>query len=101
MLEGAGFDVVDLGVDVSPEKYVAAAKEYQPDLVCLSALLTTTMPRMKDIVFALKTAGLRDMVKVMIGGAPVTEKYATDIGADVYAPDAASAAQRARQLMQA
>ena len=101
MLEGAGFEVVDLGVDVSPEKYVAAAKEYQPDLVCLSALLTTTMPRMKDIVLALKAARLRDMVKVMIGGAPVTEEYATNIGADIYAPDAASAAQRARQLMQA
>jgi 5-methyltetrahydrofolate--homocysteine methyltransferase len=101
MLEGAGFEVVDLGVDVSPEKYVAAVMEYHPDLVCCSALLTTTMPRMKDIVQALRAASLRDSVKVMIGGAPVTEQFAKDAGADLYAPDAASAAQRARQLMQA
>jgi 5-methyltetrahydrofolate--homocysteine methyltransferase len=99
MLEGAGFEVIDLGVDVTPEKYVAAVKEHTPDLVGCSALLTTTMPRMKDIVQALKTAGLRDKTKVMIGGAPVTEQYALDIGADGFAPDAASAAQRARQLM--
>jgi 5-methyltetrahydrofolate--homocysteine methyltransferase len=100
MLEGAGFEVIDLGVDVSPEKYVAAIKEHHPDLIGLSALLTTTMPRMKDIVLALKAASLRDKVKVMIGGAPLTQQYATDIGADIYAPDASSAAQRARQLMQ-
>ena len=100
MLEGAGFEVIDLGVDVSPEKYVAAVKDHHPDLVGCSALLTTTMTRMKDIVLALQAAGLRDKVKVMIGGAPVTEQYATDIGADIYAPDAASAAQRARQSMQ-
>lgn len=101
MLEGAGFEVIDLGVDVSPEKYVAAVNEYHPDLIGLSALLTTTMPRMKDIVLALQAAGLQDSVKVMIGGAPVTQQYATEIGADMYAQDAASAAQRARQLMQA
>jgi len=101
MLEGAGFEVIDLGVDVSPEKYVAAVMEHHPDLVCCSALLTTTMPRMKDIVQALRAASLRDTVKVMIGGAPVTEQFAKDAGADLYAPDAASAAQRARQLMQA
>jgi 5-methyltetrahydrofolate--homocysteine methyltransferase len=95
MLEGAGFEVIDLGVDVSPEKYISAVME-----IGLSALLTTTMPRMKDIILALKVAGLRDKVKVMIGGAPLTEQYAKDIGADMYAPDAASAAQRARQLMQ-
>ena len=100
MLEGAGFEVIDLGVDVSPEKYISAVKEHHPDLVGCSALLTTTMPRMKDIVLALQAAGLRDKVKVMIGGAPVTEQYAMDIGADIYAQDAASAAQRARQLMQ-
>jgi 5-methyltetrahydrofolate--homocysteine methyltransferase len=100
MLEGAGFEVIDLGVDVSPDKYVSAVRKQQPDLVACSALLTTTMPRMKDIVMALKAAGLRDKVKVMIGGAPVTEQYALDIGADFYAPDAALAAQRARQLMQ-
>jgi 5-methyltetrahydrofolate--homocysteine methyltransferase len=100
MLEGAGFEVIDLGSDVSSEKYVAAVKEHTPDLIGLSALLTTTMPRMKDILLALRAAGLRDKVKVMIGGAPVTEQYVADIGADIYAQDAASAAQRARQLMQ-
>jgi 5-methyltetrahydrofolate--homocysteine methyltransferase len=100
MLEGAGFEVIDLGVDVSPEKFVAAVKEHYPDLVGCSALLTTTMPRMKGILLSLQTAGLREKVKVMIGGAPVTEQYAKDIGADIYAPDASSAAQRARQSMQ-
>ncbi|OGN96315.1 MAG: methyltransferase [Chloroflexi bacterium RBG_13_50_21] len=99
MLEGAGFEVIDLGVDVSPEKYVAAVKEHQPDLVACSALLTTTMPRMENIISSLTEAGLRDRVKVMIGGAPVTEKYATDIGADGYAPDAASAASCAKELI--
>ena len=99
MLEGAGFEVIDLGVDVSPEKYVAAVKEHQPDLVGISALLTTTMPRMRDVLLALQAAGLREKVKVMIGGAPLTGQYALDIGADIYAPDAASAAQRASQLM--
>ena len=99
MLEGAGFEVIDLGVDVSPEKYVRAVKEHQPDLVGCSALLTTTMPRMQDILQALQAAGLRDKVKVMIGGAPVTEQYARDIGADIFAPDAASAAQRALQAL--
>ena len=100
MLEGAGFEVIDLGVDVSSEKYISAVMEHHPDLIGLSALLTTTMPRMKDIVLALKAAGLRDKVKVMIGGAPLTQQYATDIGVDIYAQDAPSAAQRARQLMQ-
>jgi 5-methyltetrahydrofolate--homocysteine methyltransferase len=100
MLEGAGFEVIDLGVDVSPEKYIAAVKEHHPDLVGCSALLTTTMIHMRDILLSLQAAGWREKVKVMIGGAPVTEQYATDIGADLYAPDAASAAQRARQAMQ-
>jgi 5-methyltetrahydrofolate--homocysteine methyltransferase len=99
MLEGAGFEVIDLGVDVSPDKYVAAVKEHHPDLVACSALLTTTMLRMNDIILLLKDAGLRDRVKVMIGGAPVTDKYATDIGADGYAPDAASAASLAKELI--
>ena len=101
MLEGAGFEVIDLGVDVKPEKYVAAVQEHHPDLIGCSALLTTTMPRMRDIILALQAAGLRDTVKVMIGGAPVTEQYAREIGADFYAPDAASAAQGARKLVQA
>lgn len=99
MLEGAGFEVIDLGADVSSEKYVAAVKEHQPDLVACSALLTTTMPRMKNVILSLEDAGLRNRVKVMIGGAPVTDKYATDIGADGYAPDAGSAALRAKELI--
>jgi len=99
MLEGAGFEVIDLGTDVSPDRFVAAVKQHQPNLVGLSALLTTTMPKMKATVEALQESGLRPSVKVMIGGAPVTDKYAGDIGADVYAPDASSAAPRARQVM--
>jgi len=99
MLEGAGFEVVDLGVDVSPAKYVTAVKEHQPDLVACSALITTTMPRMENVIISLRDAGLRDRVKVMIGGAPVTEKYAGEIGADGYAPDAASAASLAKALI--
>jgi len=101
MLEGAGFAVIDLGVDVSPQKFVDAIKEHKPNLVGLSALLTTTMPKMKDTLQSLEAAGLRKSVKVMIGGAPVTEKYASDIGADLYAPDASSAANRAKQVMAA
>jgi len=99
MLEGAGFEVVDLGVDVSAAKYVTAVKEHQPDLVACSALITTTMPRMENVIISLRDAGLRDRVKVMIGGAPVTEKYAGEIGADGYAPDAASAASLAKALI--
>jgi 5-methyltetrahydrofolate--homocysteine methyltransferase len=99
MLEGAGFEVIDLGADVSPDKYVAAVKEHQPDLIACSALLTTTMPRMENIISSLKEAGLRDQVKVMIGGAPVTDKYAIEIGADGYAQDAAAAASLAKELI--
>jgi 5-methyltetrahydrofolate--homocysteine methyltransferase len=99
MLEGAGFEMIDLGADVSSDKYIAAVKEHRPDLVACSALLTTTMPRMENVIRSLKEAGLRDRVKVMIGGAPVTDKYATDIGADGYAPDAGSAASLAKKLI--
>jgi len=99
MLEGAGFEVIDLGVDVPPEKYVQAVKEHHPDLVACSALLTTTMPRMKDIIEALKGNGLRDQVKVLVGGAPVTESFANQIGADLCAIDAASASTRAKELV--
>jgi 5-methyltetrahydrofolate--homocysteine methyltransferase len=99
MLEGAGFEVIDLGVDVPPEKYVQAVREHHPDLVACSALLTTTMLRMKDIILSLDEAGLRGQVTVMVGGAPVTESYARDIGADLYAPDAASASNRAKELI--
>jgi len=99
MLEGAGFEVIDLGVDVPPEKYVQAVREHHPDLLACSALLTTTMLRMKDLIRSLDEAGLRGQVKVMVGGAPITESYARDIGADLFAPDAASAASRAKELI--
>jgi 5-methyltetrahydrofolate--homocysteine methyltransferase len=99
MLEGTGFEVVDLGTDVSPEEFVRAAQEHAPDLVACSALLTTTMVRMKDVIAALDERGLRDQVKVIVGGAPVTESYAGEIGADLYAPDAASAAKRAAKMI--
>ncbi len=99
MLEGAGFEIIDLGVDVSPEKFIETAKEKKADLVGLSALLTTTMPSMKDVVKAVGDSGLKDKVKVMIGGAPLTQSYADEIGADGYAPDAASAVDEAKQLL--
>jgi 5-methyltetrahydrofolate--homocysteine methyltransferase len=99
MLEGAGFEVIDLGADVSAEKYVVAAQEHQPDLIACSALLTTTMPHMQNIIQQLDQAGLRPRVKVMIGGAPVTQAYASQISADGYAPDAAAAASLAKALL--
>jgi 5-methyltetrahydrofolate--homocysteine methyltransferase len=99
MLEGAGFEVIDLGADVSSEKYVQAVQDHHPNLVACSALLTTTMVRMKEVIAALDEAGLRGEAKVMIGGAPITQEYATQIGADLYAPDAASAATRAKELI--
>ena len=101
MLEGAGFDVKDMGVDVKPEQFVDACKSDNAKLVCLSALLTTTMPAMKDTIQALADAGLKDAVTVMIGGAPVTQNYADEIGADGYAPDAASAVDKAKELLRA
>ena len=99
MLEGAGFEIIDLGTDVSPEKFVDAVKAKGADVIAMSALLTTTMPNMKNTVDALEEAGIRDAVKVMIGGAPVTQAYADEIGADGYAPDASRAATLARQLL--
>jgi 5-methyltetrahydrofolate--homocysteine methyltransferase len=99
MLEGAAFEIVDLGTDVSPEKFVEAVNKQSPDLIAMSALLTTTMPNMKTTIEALKQSGLRDKVKVMIGGAPVTTKYAEDIGADGYAPDASKAVSLAKSLV--
>jgi 5-methyltetrahydrofolate--homocysteine methyltransferase len=99
MLEGGGFEVVDLGVNVAPERIVNAVREKNAQLVGLSALLTTTMPEMKNAIEALKGAGLRDRVKVMIGGAPVTEPFAQEIGADGYGENAASAVGLARKLM--
>jgi len=101
MLEGGGFEANDLGVDVAPEKFAAAAREKNATIVALSALLTTTMPSMKATVEALKAAGVRNHVKIMIGGAPVTQKYADEIGADGYSESAASAVTLARRLMAA
>jgi len=98
MLEGAGFEIMDLGIDVSPEKFVAAIQG-GAQVVALSALLTTTMPNMKTIVEAIKQAGLRDQVRIIIGGAPVNESYALQIGADGYAPDASSAVRKVRELI--
>ncbi len=98
MLEGAGFEIRDLGVDVAPERFVEEVKN-GAGVVALSALLTTTMPSMADVINAASEAGVRDQVKVMIGGAPVTQNYADEIGADGYAPDAASAVDKARELL--
>jgi 5-methyltetrahydrofolate--homocysteine methyltransferase len=98
MLEGGGFEAIDLGTDVEPSAFVDAVREHQPDLVGMSALLTTTMTQMKVTIEALEEAGLRDSVKIMIGGAPVTAAFAEQIGADAYAPDAASAVDVAREL---
>ncbi len=99
MMEGAGLEVVDLGVDVSPGKFVDAVKAHHPDLVGFSALLTTTMPKMKATLDALVASGVRNQVKVLVGGAPVTAEYATSIGADAFAPDASAAANVAKSLL--
>jgi 5-methyltetrahydrofolate--homocysteine methyltransferase len=98
MLEGAGFEIIDLGSDVSPEKFVEAVKTSGANLIALSALLTVTMPSMKTTIEALKSAGLRDQVKVLVGGAPVTNQYAQEIGADGYGESASSAVHLARKL---
>jgi 5-methyltetrahydrofolate--homocysteine methyltransferase len=99
MMEGAGFTITDLGVDVSPEKFTQKAKEVGADIVAMSALLSTTMPAMRQTIKALQDAGIRDTVKVMIGGAPVTENFAREIKADSYAPDAGSAVSVAKKLL--
>jgi 5-methyltetrahydrofolate--homocysteine methyltransferase len=96
--EGAGYWVIDLGVDVAPERFVEACRTFRPHVVCLSALLTTTMSRMKDVIALLVETGLRSSVKVLVGGAPVTEEFARDIGADGYSADAAGAVEKARIL---
>ena len=98
MLEGAGFETIDLGSDAKPEVFVEAVREHQPRIVGMSALLTTTMVNMKTTIEALVEAGLRDSVKIMVGGAPVTAAFAEEIGADAYAPDAASAVDVARSM---
>jgi 5-methyltetrahydrofolate--homocysteine methyltransferase len=99
MLEGAGFEIEDLGVDVAPEEFAKKVQEVNADVVGMSALLSITMPAMADTVKALQNSGIRDKVKVMIGGAPVTDKYARQIEADSYAPDAASAVIEAKKLL--
>jgi 5-methyltetrahydrofolate--homocysteine methyltransferase len=99
MLEGAGFEILDLGTDVSPEKFVEAVRAEKPHLLALSALLTTTMPNMQATINALVKAGLRDQVKVIIGGAPLTDKYAQQIGADGFAADAGRAVALAKSLV--
>ena len=99
MCEGAGFDVIDIGKDVEPDAFVDAVKEFGPDVLGMSALLTTTMRAMEQTIKALEEAGVRDKLKVMIGGAPVTQAFADQIGADGYASNAASAADMAKQLI--
>ena len=101
MLEGGGFEVIDLGADVATERFVAAAREKNADFVCLSALLTVTMPGMRTTIHALKNAGLGGQVRVLVGGAPVTQQYADEIGADGYAPSATAAVALARRLVAA
>ena len=100
MLEGAGFEVIDLGVQVPPEKFVEAINEHKPDIVGFSAFLTTTMPMFKANINALEKAGIRDQVIVMVGGAPVTQEYADAVGADGDAADASTAVRRAKDLLQ-
>jgi len=99
MMEGAGFSITDLGVDVSPKDFAQKAQEVGADIVAMSALLSTTMPAMRETIEALQEAGIRDKVKVMIGGAPVTENFASEIKADSYAPDAGSAVIAAKKLL--
>ena len=99
MLEGTGFEVIDLGTDVEVEKFLEAVEKYNPNIVGMSALLTTTMPYMKTVIDELKKAGLREKVIVMVGGAPVTDRYAKEIGADGYAKDAATAAEKVKELL--
>ena len=99
MLEGAGFEVIDAGIDVAPDLFIKTAQEKNASLIGLSALLTTTMPAMKEVVTSLNNSSLKGKIKVMVGGAPVTKDYADEIGADGYAPDAASAADLAKKLL--
>ena len=98
MLEGSGFEVIDMGADVTPEAFLEAVKNHSPDIIGMSALLTTTMTAAGDVITILEESGYRDKVKVMFGGAPVTQEYVDQIGGDGYAPDAASAAKKAKEL---
>lgn len=98
-LEGAGFEVIDLGVDVTPEKFVEAVKQHSPKVIGMSALLTTTMQSMQDVIDSLENAGLRASVKVMVGGAAIQQKFADRIGADYYGPDSTAAKDYARSIV--
>lgn len=100
LLEGARFKVVDLGVDITPRAFVEAVKEHKPDILAMSALLTTTMPKMAETVTALEEAGIRDRLKILVGGAPVTQEFGDKIGADGYAANAAGAVEKARALLE-
>jgi len=99
MLEGGGFEVIDAGVDVSPQKFMNLVKENKPDILCVSALLTTTMGEIKNVINAFEENGLRNDIKIMVGGAPLSEEYAKEVGADGYSPDAASAVAMAKELI--
>lgn len=99
MLEGKGLEVIDLGVDVSVDKFINAVREHQPQILALSALLTTTMNEMKTVIDAMEEAGLRKQLKIMVGGAPISQGFCTTIGADAYSPDAAAAADAALGLL--
>lgn len=101
MLEGCGFEIVNLGTNVTSEQFITAVREHKADILGMSALLTTTMPYMKEVLSALESEGLRNSVKVMVGGAPVTEEFARSIGADGFSPNANAAVALARRLMQA
>jgi 5-methyltetrahydrofolate--homocysteine methyltransferase len=99
MLEGAGFEIIDLGIDTAPERFIQEVKEKKPHIMAMSALLTTTLPMMKATIELLKAEGLEGTVKVLVGGAPLSQRYADEIGADGYAPDAVSAVAKARELI--
>ncbi len=99
MMESSGLEVYNIGVDIAPEEFVAQAKKNKADILCLSALLTTTMPMMRKTINAVKESGMRDNIKIMVGGAPVTQGFADEIGADAFAPDAGSAAKSAKALL--
>ena len=99
MLEGSGFEVVNIGIDIPAEKFIEAVHEHNPDILCMSALLTTTMPYMKTVIDAVADAGLRDKVKIMVGGAPINQSYAEQIGADGYSDNANTAVTKAKELL--
>jgi corrinoid protein of di/trimethylamine methyltransferase len=99
MFEGCGFEVVNLGIDISSEQFVEAVRDNKADILCLSALLTTTMVYMKEVIDALETSGYREKVRVMVGGAPLTEEFASRIGADAYTPNASAAVHKAKELL--